>query len=538
MSFAGIILLVMVFVVIGALTGAMGRRTGIVAGIAALGLVGLMLLLGLFYFARSAAISPQAPAAAVMWSDSNGAMSVSFQDDMSYSMPPNVAHAKWRIAFFPLLLLAGALAVIVLFGLFRRTGGAACATGSHRRWWPAALLLLLVPLGFFFLAGLVGTRQVQREASVAHRFDAEAEMRARQIHEHVQRQQAELERRQAAIEHQASKLSSELEHRIDNMEINKLMDLVDAPRIILPIPTPATIAHWAQIATAEHQFGEAASAVGTSQNSAQSIAEVQPKADAAVELIAAESESGLAEAAISAESVPPIAENSSPALAASLPAEPARSASIEESRVSRPQWVERAPKRVGNVRRDVIVTDEYASIEDCERAADRLLQLETYEHVQRLVGKPIDAEQSHRMRNQALGIVGSAPLFLAELEKAGITIDYIHHEIARDEYLEKVERSVGEMLKLYTQIEFTPSVENELRQRWQVRQRQERFALVGLGAGGVMGLLGLAWGLLKFDTWTKGYYTKRLFIGVPLLAILGTFGLYAWLLAMGFDLPH
>ena len=93
------------------------------------------------------------------------------------------------------------------------------------------------------------------------------------------------------------------------------------------------------------------------------------------------------------------------------------------------------------------------------------------------------------------------------------------------------------MQKLYTLIEFTPSVDNELRQRWDASQRQERFAFVGLGASGVLGLLGLAWGLLKVDTWTKGYYTKRLFIGVP-LAVIGTLGLFALLLSMGFDLSH
>jgi hypothetical protein len=93
------------------------------------------------------------------------------------------------------------------------------------------------------------------------------------------------------------------------------------------------------------------------------------------------------------------------------------------------------------------------------------------------------------------------------------------------------------MLKLYTLIEFSPSVDNELRLRWEASRRQDRLAAVGFGATGVLGLLGFAWGLLKVDTWTKGYYTKRLFIGVP-LAILGTIGLYAWLAEMGFDVPH
>jgi hypothetical protein len=389
------------------------------------------------------------------------------------------------------------------------------------------LLLLLVPLGFFFLVGSVRTRQVQREASVAHQY--EADMRARQIHEHVQLQQAELERRQAEIEHQASQLSSELEHRIDNMEIHKLMDLLDAPRIILPIPTPATIAHWAQIATAEQQPGEAAPISKNSPEPIQPIEEVQPKAGTAVELIAAESEAAppAGNAAASASTI----SDSDAGRGRGEPGSPEKPAD------PRPLWLKQAPKRVGNVRRDVIETDEYATREECEWAADRLLQLKTYEHLQRLVGKPLDADHLHNLRNEALSVEGHTPWFLHELEKAGITIDFIHHDIARNEYREEVDRSFGKMQKLYTEIEFTPAVENELRQRWQASQRQERFALVGLGAGSVLGLLGVAWGLLKVDTWTKGYYTKRLFIGVP-LAVIGTFGLYALLVEMGFDLPH
>jgi hypothetical protein len=241
-------------------------------------------------------------------------------------------------------------------------------------------------------------------------------MRARQIQAHVERQQAELERRQAEIAKQTSQLSSELEHRIDNMEIHKLMDLVDAPRIILPIPTPAAIAQWAQIATPERQSGEAASAAGTNLNSVPPDVEVKAEADAAIELIAAKA---APPAENSAQSVAPIAHNDNGnSTAKSRSVEPALSASIEEPKESRPPWVEQAPKRVGNVRRDVVETDEYASKPECEWAADRLLQLKTYEHLQRLVGKPLDADRMHAMRNEALSVEGHTPQFLYELEES------------------------------------------------------------------------------------------------------------------------
>ena len=61
--------------------------------------------------------------------------------------------------------------------------------------------------------------------------------------------------------------------------------------------------------------------------------------------------------------------------------------------------------------------------------------------------------------------------------------------------------------------------------------------MFGVGAGSILGLLGCVFAVLKIDTATKGYYTKRLFLGVP-LAILGMFGLYAMLVEMGVKLPH
>ena len=131
---------------------------------------------------------------------------------------------------------------------------------------------------------------------------------------------------------------------------------------------------------------------------------------------------------------------------------------------------------------------------------------------------------------------------LYSLRNMGIDIDYVRREIvAKDpknnesrEFVESVERSVGPMKKLFLQIEFTPAIDRELRRHWDARARTERFATVGVGAGSILGLLGLIFGLLKIDTWTKGYYTKRLFIGVPaaiiagflLLVILGTHAIY------------
>jgi hypothetical protein len=65
--------------------------------------------------------------------------------------------------------------------------------------------------------------------------------------------------------------------------------------------------------------------------------------------------------------------------------------------------------------------------------------------------------------------------------------------------------------------------------RWEELRRGERFAVVGAGAGSVLGLIGVVFGLLRVDTWTKGYYTKRLFLGVPaaIIGVLALLGLAA-----------
>jgi hypothetical protein len=126
------------------------------------------------------------------------------------------------------------------------------------------------------------------------------------------------------------------------------------------------------------------------------------------------------------------------------------------------------------------------------------------------------------------------------LKSLGIGTDFIRRElVAKDpknknetrEYLETVQQSFGPMYKLYMQLEFTPAIDREFRQLLDANERQDRFKVVGLGAGSVPGLLSMVWGLLKLDTATKGYYTKWLFIGIPAAIIVGcfVFGGAAWL---------
>ena len=97
----------------------------------------------------------------------------------------------------------------------------------------------------------------------------------------------------------------------------------------------------------------------------------------------------------------------------------------------------------------------------------------------------------------------------------GIGLDYIMSEICREEYTETVSSSVGDMKRVHVLMEFDSAIDNHLRAAWQRYERLDRLSSVGGIAGLVLAGLATVFGLLKFDTWTRGYYTKRLLIGVP-----------------------
>jgi hypothetical protein len=206
----------------------------------------------------------------------------------------------------------------------------------------------------------------------------------------------------------------------------------------------------------------------------------------------------------------------------------------------RPDWVDDPPRRVGNIWREVVAAGEYETDDECIRAADVYLLLATYDRVMQLTGNSQVTSRTHPSLVLQTDSVLSAGRYLVmdgrpvdprlkELAQMGVDINYIRREIAKKEYVGTAQRSFGPMKTLYTLVEFSPSVDHELKFRWEAYERTERFAVVGGIAGLVLGVVGFAYGLLKVDTWTKGYYTKRLFLGVPAVII----GLVALVVLLG-----
>jgi hypothetical protein len=210
-----------------------------------------------------------------------------------------------------------------------------------------------------------------------------------------------------------------------------------------------------------------------------------------------------------------------------------------------PEWADDEPRvYMPDAWREVIVTDEYATPEECRRATDVYLLMKTAEHVRSLEQQSFfETPRPSLTFNQGLVLADGLIIVdshnpgysqdsrLQLLNNLGIGLDRVRRETVREQHLASREsqRSMATMYKQYTLVEFTKQFDNELRQAYNTYRRQERFAVVGAGASTVLMLLASVLGLLKIDTWTKGYYTKRLFIGVP-AAIIGGFALLVFLM--------
>jgi hypothetical protein len=165
----------------------------------------------------------------------------------------------------------------------------------------------------------------------------------------------------------------------------------------------------------------------------------------------------------------------------------------------RPGWVDEEPRRIGHVLRQVISAGPYPEVDDCYELLDEKLMVLVRERLAELTSST------------------SAP----EAGALGITTSYLRREICRDEFVETTEHSFGSMKSVYLLVEFDQNFDRYLLSRFRDHQRNERMANVGVLSSGVIGVLGLVYGLLKVDNWTKRRYTTRLFVGVPLAVAIG-----------------
>lgn len=172
-----------------------------------------------------------------------------------------------------------------------------------------------------------------------------------------------------------------------------------------------------------------------------------------------------------------------------------------------PPWVITPPKAIGNVYRKSVASDPFVTEEECRR------QLESEQLPQAV---------SHRIEQLVSGEAGY-PVTVASPLPLGIGLDYIFREICVDDFTGEVNSSVGTMKKVHVLLEFNDSVDSDLRQAWLNHEQSSRLQSFGKYALIALAALAAVYGLLRIDTWTRGYYSKQLLWGSAIAIIAVVF---------------
>ena len=168
-----------------------------------------------------------------------------------------------------------------------------------------------------------------------------------------------------------------------------------------------------------------------------------------------------------------------------------------------PGWVTHPPKSVENVHRVVVESSWFDSPQTCN---DRVEEV-----IRQAVEKYLYDETMEFRRGYGL----------PPLERMGISNRYVRDNIVKERVYERRDfEHQADMANLHVLLEFDDQTTQDMLELWRNYARRENVMAMSLGLGGVLASLAGVLGLIKLDTYTKGYYTKRLFIGVP-AAIIG-----------------
>jgi hypothetical protein len=274
--------------------------------------------------------------------------------------------------------------------------------------------------------------------------------------------------------------------------VDELWQRLTEPRIALEGHSDEAAARQAAELAAQHAAVQAAVQVAT-------LAQEKLEAMAAsVTTAAAEVTAEMAEAEHDA---PPGAESADVAEAPLPPVE--QPPVLEPTLISntaqvKPEWVMHPPKLDGPVQRVVVQAGPYSTLTECHEVLRQEMARAVQDHIQELA-------------NEWMGRVTYAP----NLDWMGVGHATVVREMLADQFVETTQASVGEMKTAWALLEFDQADDQRLLKAWQSYARRDGIAITAVGSLLVLGALGLVYGLISVDTWTRGYYTKRLFIGVP-----------------------
>lgn len=109
--------------------------------------------------------------------------------------------------------------------------------------------------------------------------------------------------------------------------------------------------------------------------------------------------------------------------------------------------------------------------------------------------------------------------------------EYIRKNLVSDQFDEvwDVKQFGKQMHRQHALLDFSESFRELLDSKWSDVVQTSKLLTTGLGAGGLLGLLGIAFAYLRLDSATKGYYSGRLqfLAGAAILALAAAGTLFA-----------
>lgn len=167
------------------------------------------------------------------------------------------------------------------------------------------------------------------------------------------------------------------------------------------------------------------------------------------------------------------------------------SADLQAARLAaqRPAWVDQPLGKQGSVYRTRVAVGPYKTRQEC----DREIVKEALQAARSVIDRQVGG--SNQISDRSLQPYLFSPRILKE---------------EWEEHKESDTAAVGEMIYLHALLEFDERSWRELARMQHEREITRRLEEVGVGASLLLALLGTAFGYLKLDTMTRGYYTRRL----------------------------
>ncbi len=206
--------------------------------------------------------------------------------------------------------------------------------------------------------------------------------------------------------------------------------------------------------------------------------------------------------AVRSESAPNPAAPAAPAVASSSGAKPAVAASPSPASAAaptaskRPNWVDNPPQPTADVYEVAVKAGPWKTRLECEQSLDEEIDWAVDSYVDWRIGKEASSQ-------------------------VALPADYSRRHLVKDQWLEKIDTSLGEMFNLHALLSFDRQVEGKLRDTWTGVLLGARLILSSAILGGVLLLLTTIYGYLKIDLSTGGAYRGWLrFAAAAILALV------------------